>query len=103
DMMKRGLEHAMEVRRASEPSRFFDVSYAALLRDPLGTVERIYDHFGYPFTSDAQSAIVSWLCENPQHKHGVHCYRLEDFGLDEAAISQTFKDYIEEFGVEGMV
>ena len=78
----------------------FDVSYAALLHDPLGTIGSIYAHFGYPFSTEAQAAMSSWLRDNPQHKHGAHRYNLEDFGLDKDTVSQTFKEYIQEFQIE---
>ena len=30
---------------------------------------------------------------NPQHQHGVHRYRLDDFGLDAATVNRHFAGY----------
>ena len=44
--------------------------------------------------------MTDWLSRNPQHKHGVHRYGLEDFGLDRDELSARFKRYYERFEVD---
>ncbi len=39
-----------------------------------------------------------YMAQNAQHKHGKHKYNLEQFGLDEAGVRQTFATYHERFG-----
>jgi hypothetical protein len=41
----------------------------------------------------------AFLAENPMHKHGVHRYVPEDFGLSAATIRQRFAEYIDTFKV----
>ena len=51
-------------------------------------------HFGYDFGPEYESRARRWLAANPQHKHGVHRYRLADFGLDAATVTPPFAEYL---------
>jgi len=88
---------AMRVREEHEPSRFLDVSYRRLVADPLGVVKEVYDSFGYELSAEALQRMQSWLRERPQHKHGVHRYRLEEFGLSRDRVLECLADYVETY------
>jgi hypothetical protein len=96
---RRMVDCAVAVRRGPHADRFLDVHYAELVADPLGRLERVYDWLGDPLTAEARAAMERWVRENPQHKHGKHRYRLEDFGLDREEVGQTFAAYRERFGI----
>lgn len=84
--------------RPSLPSRlFFDVGYQALVSDPIGAVQDIYDYFGLELTLEARSNMESYLANNPKNKHGVHRYSPEDFGLSQQVILERFSDYSASF------
>jgi hypothetical protein len=97
-----GLARAMRVRHAGTiaADRFFDVHYHDLLRDPIGTVRRIYAHFNLPLTARAERRMRSYLISNPQHKHGWHDYDLKTFGLDGTSLDQHFRAYREFFAID---
>ena len=78
-----------DARSRLDPDRFVDVHYRALLRDPVGTVRRIGDHFGFDVSTEFERRIRDWLDRNPQHKHGAHRYSLEQFGLDRQKTERT--------------
>jgi hypothetical protein len=40
-----------------------------------------------------ESRVGDWPAANPQHKHGVHRYRLDDFGLDPETVNCQFAAY----------
>jgi hypothetical protein len=88
-----GPDRTLETRARSDPARFFDVSYDRLVAAPIETARDVCRHFGYEFSPEYESRARRWLAENPQHKHGVHRYRLADFGLDEAAVERYFGRY----------
>lgn len=90
-----GCEQAIAARARSNPARFFDVSYDRLVADPVETAHAICRHFGYDFDAEYESRARRWLAENPQHKHGVHRYRLEDFGLEAPTVERSFARYLE--------
>ena len=91
--MGEGLEQAMTARASADPARFFDVRYESLVADPIDTVREVCQYFGYDFTPEYEARTRRYLAENPQHKHGVHHYSLDDFGLDAAAVARHFRDY----------
>jgi len=76
-----------------------DLHYAATMRDPIGAMRTIYDHFGEPLTAEAEAAMTAHLANNPQGKHGKHSYSLEEFGLTRAGIHAHFRDYCERFDI----
>jgi hypothetical protein len=90
-----GPERAIASRARSDPSRFFDVSYDRLVAEPVEVVRDVCRHFGYDFGPAYESRTRRWLAENPRHKHGVHRYGLEDFGLDVATVERFFAVYCE--------
>jgi hypothetical protein len=93
------VRKAVEARRSIAPERVFDVHYATLVKDPIGAARAIYAHFGLPLAPDLELRMEQHLRSNPRHKHGVHRYALEDFGLDEGALRDRFAGYCERFGV----
>jgi Sulfotransferase family len=95
EALRVGPERAIAARVRSDPSRFLDVSYDRLVAEPIATVRDVCRHFGYNFSPAYESRARRWLAANPQHKHGVHRYRLDDFGLDAATVERAFAGYRE--------
>jgi hypothetical protein len=100
DLYATMVETAMAVRGRHDPRQFFDLSYREVVADPVAAVVRIYDHFGFPLSAGAESRMRAWHAANPQHRHGGHAYRAEDFGLSDGAVAERFARYVERFGVE---
>ncbi len=96
-----GLERAgaFRARERGRADRFVDVQFGDLTRDALGVVERIYGHFGLSLGSEARARMERFIADNPREKHGVHRYRLEDFGLDAGHERRRFSAYSEQFRV----
>jgi hypothetical protein len=88
-----GTEWALEARAAADPARFFDISYPALLADPIEAVRAVYDHFGYTGEAAMVDRMRQWLAKNRQGKQGAHRYSLRQFGLEPAALSDRFARY----------
>jgi hypothetical protein len=95
----RMIERSTAVRDADRQGRFLDVHYGRLVADPLGELRRVYEFLGDPLTPAAEAAMRGWLRANPQHKHGRHRYRLEDFGLRRDDVARSFADYRARFGI----
>lgn len=88
----RGLERFNAVRREHDEAQFFDVDYFTLIRDPIGTVESIYTHFGIEMTDDARAAIQATDEESKQGPRAPkHTYSLSDYGLTEDQVKERFK------------
>lgn len=83
---------AMRVRE-QQPSAFIDVSYYQLIKDPMAQVRRIYDFAGIELTAEAVAAMEASRKVNKKDKHGVHQYRLADFGLTAEQVRGDYAAY----------
>ena len=99
DQMANSVERAMSVRDRLPEGRVLDVHYDALMRDPIGGMQRIYAFAELDWTPDSKARVERWMSANPQDKYGRHRYELEDFGLSEGVIEERFKRYREYFDV----
>lgn len=95
----RMVERGMVVRDRVGAESFADVSYTALIADPIKQVRRIYDFLELDLAPETERRMQAWISGNPQHRLGRHDYRLEDFGLDRADLERRFAAYRERFDV----
>jgi len=77
----------------------YDIQYADQLKDPIGTMRRLYAHFDEPFTAQVEDAMRKLLAANPQGKHGRHEYTLEEFGLTADGVRRHFREYCERYRI----
>lgn len=87
---------AAETRRR-HPERFVDVSYPALVGEPMEQLERIYAAMGEPLRAPARAAMLELDGRDVQHRYGVHRYALEDFGLSPGDIDREL-GFLRELG-----
>ena len=88
----RGLERFNAVRATADPAQFCDVDYVDLIKDPIGTVQNIYAHFGIEMTDTARDAIAATDAESKQGPRAPkHSYSLADYGLTEDQVKERFR------------
>jgi len=96
----RVLDDLDGVRRPHLPGTpVLDVTYGELMRDPIALASRICEFIGVPMTAAADVRMRGYLAANPQHRHGVHRYTPEEFGLRAAELEDRFAGYRRAFGV----
>jgi hypothetical protein len=93
----RMLSRALATRDARGGRGFVDVHYRDLMRDPIGTMERLCGQIGVPWSDETRDRLTRWLASNRQHKYGKHVYVAEDFGITEGAIAERFSTYRQRF------
>jgi len=93
------IDRARAYKAKHGSDAILDVQYASMMRDPLGTVRTIYDHFDEELTPAAQAAMDAYMAGNQQGKHGKHSYALEEYGLSRDIVHERFRDYIETFDI----
>ena len=91
-----GLDLMLETRETNEQA-FYDIFYNDFMQDPLAVIERLYDHLGWEFSSQAQRNMADFLSNNPKGKHGKHRYTLEEFDLDSNQIRSRVSSYLARF------
>ena len=100
DRFRLGVERAMAARdRHPDQSRFFDVDFQALTRDPTAMLRRIHDHFSLEWPDDMAARIQAWQDNDRSDKRGRHRYSAELYGLDAARIDRDFAPYISRFSI----
>jgi hypothetical protein len=95
----RAVERSMEARKRLPASSFLDVQYQDVISDPLKEIRRVYDFIDIDLTDATQTKMQQWLHANSQTKHGVHDYKLEDFGLQRETLAPHFEAYRALYGV----
>ena len=90
----------MDARDRLGEGRIIDVHYADLVREPIGTMRKLYQALGDEFTPDAENGMRTWLADNPQDKFGKHEYKLAQFGLGVDKLEPMFERYLSRYDVE---
>jgi hypothetical protein len=95
----RAVTRSMAFRSEHGDGAFLDVPYAALVADPMKEIRRIYDFLSLALSPQTERSMQAFLARNPQGKHGVHRYRLEDFGMDRDTLAGEFAPYRDRFDI----
>jgi hypothetical protein len=53
-------------------AQIFSIQYSDLVRDSVGTVSKIYDYYGLPFTPETRHAIADYVAAHPRTKRPAH-------------------------------
>lgn len=96
-----GLERGLKARdaRPDIAERIIDLGHSEVVADPLGSVRRIYDRFGLPFTPEHEERITQFLAQNSGAKRlGRHKHSAEQFGIDPAEVRERLAPYYARFG-----
>ncbi|CAF1555466.1 unnamed protein product [Adineta ricciae] len=94
-MIKRIVE--FRTRRRDLGQQILDINYDEITRQPIATVRRIYDHFGFRWSNEFEIAMQNWPRDNPQGKQGRHTYSLADIHRTHDDIKAQYNDYIKLF------
>jgi hypothetical protein len=95
DLLRAGIRD----RELLPESRVMDVHFHDFMGDMQGTVKRILEFAGHPFSEETARAVDAFLVDNPKGKHGLVDYRLEDLGIDPQERSAALAFYRERFNV----
>ncbi|MGC4113980.1 MAG: sulfotransferase [Myxococcales bacterium] len=95
DMLRANVEHRSRLSAAS----FLDVRFEELVADNVGTAEKAFAFAGLPFDAPARAAVSQHALDWPRHAFGKIAYRLEDVGLDAAALRPQFRFYADRFSI----
>jgi hypothetical protein len=96
-LLKIGTEQRK--RHADKKQQFFDQKMSDTVADPIGSVDRIYDHFGYELTAEVKKGMEQYMRDHRRDKHGSHTYTAADFDIDLEKDRKNFAEYCEYFGV----
>ena len=81
--------------KLGKEDQIIDLKFDDFARDQVGTVKKIYNHFGWELSDMALVHFEEFLVQNPKDKNGVHYYTPETFGLSREQINREFIEYNE--------
>jgi hypothetical protein len=90
----------LRARQRIGDDRFFDLHYAALMRDPIGVMRSLYEWAGDELSPSTEGAMLEWLQRNPQDRFGVQPYSLDGSGVAIADLEPVFDQYLSTFDIE---
>jgi Sulfotransferase family len=99
ELWRYSLQRLIDFRDAGNESRFFDVAFADVQRDPMEAVARLYGELGDELSADARRRMHDWWSESSRERSGPHSYSAEAFGLDPSKIREQFAFYYDRFDV----
>jgi hypothetical protein len=74
-------------------SRFYDIDFRAMGRDPLGCVAALYGWLGERVSADFAAGMREWWAASGEAEPNAHPDPAE-FGLDLAKVRPLFADYM---------
>ncbi|WP_197375413.1 sulfotransferase family protein [Mycolicibacterium baixiangningiae] len=87
----RGLARFTAERAERNPAQFYDLDYFEFINDPVAEVERIYRHFGLPYTDAAREAMETSHADSQKGPRAPkHTYSLADYGLTAEQVKERF-------------
>jgi hypothetical protein len=88
-----GMKRALAFRGSGADSKFFDIDFRAMQRDPIGEVKGLYEWLGAPVTDEFESGMTRWWQQNAETREPSASIDPASFGLDVEQIRPLFADY----------
>ncbi len=85
------LKRAMTVLEQLASRRVYDLNHSDISKDPLQTIEHLYNHFNIPFSQNHAKRMQAWLRDNPRSKFGAHNHGLTQ--SEKKQVSTKFQFY----------
>src|SRR5437870_6048515 len=83
-------------------NRICDVEFDEISRDPIAAVRRIYDHFGWSLSQNAEQCMRTLVASHAERQPGNHRYHLSQFGSSAEEVLDAFAPYCQRFGLSGL-
>jgi hypothetical protein len=97
DFWKEGVARGMSARAAIGEDRFIDVWNDEVVKQPLRSFRRIYEHIGFKVTPALAGRLNDYNNRNAPGNFGQHRYALEEYGLSEREVRDAFSAYYSRF------
>jgi hypothetical protein len=78
-------------------NRICDVEYDEISRDPISAIRRIYNHFGWSFSKQAEQRMRVLVAKHAERQPGNHRYHLSQFGYSAEEVLSAFAPYCQRF------
>ena len=90
-----GMQRALEFRDVGNDNRFFDLDFAAVQRDPIGEVKRLYAWLDEPVSAEFEAGMQEWWQVAGASRLPNTHPDASAFGLRMEAVRPLFADYVQ--------
>jgi omega-hydroxy-beta-dihydromenaquinone-9 sulfotransferase len=91
-------KHLFRFRSQVSSENYFCIDYRDLRNDPVGTIERLYDHFSWTMSESFRDKLRTIGARNQNYQSNHH-YTLEEFGLSRQTIEKELAPILEAYGL----
>jgi hypothetical protein len=99
DYWSESIEKFLHERGRLANNRICDVEYDEISRDPIAATRRVYDHFGWSLSREAEQRMRTLVASHAQRQPGNHRYQLSQFGFSAEEVLSAFAPYCQRFGL----
>jgi len=100
DRIERMLRSYVSDREAVPPGQLFELAFADIIADDVGSAQRVLEFAGFESTPDSVADMRDYMASHPRGRDGRVAYDLAgDFNLDVAALRERFRFYTDRFSV----
>lgn len=99
NIVEEQLRRLIAFREEEGDERFIDIHNDELVRQPMQTLERLYDWMDAEITPAARSGFEARITLSPKGVHGAHIYDPKDYGLDVNELAERFRFYTDRFDI----
>jgi len=99
DYWSETMDKFLNERDRLASKRICDVEYDEISRDPIAAVRRIYDHFGWSLSQQAEQRMRVLVAKHAERQPGNHRYHLSQFGSSAEEVLSAFAPYCQRFGL----
>ena len=78
-------------------NRICDIQYEEIRREPIRAVRRIYEHFGWPLSHEADRRMRVLVASQAKRQSANHRYDLSEFGSSADEVLRKFGAYCQRF------
>lgn len=100
DYWSEAMDRFLRERNRLGDNRLCDIRYDEIRREPIGTVRRIYDHFGWSLSRQAEQSMRAVIAGERQRESANHRYDLSQFDCSATEVLKAFAPYCQRFGFE---
>ena len=96
-----GYDRSVDFRTsgALRDDQVIDLQFHRFVRDPLGAIERIYEHFDLELEPAVADRMRAYVEGNPDDRDGRHSHQFSETGLDPDEEREKVRRYQETFDV----
>jgi hypothetical protein len=101
DMWSAAIARATTARNSNPgvEGAILDLAHRDVVHDPIGSIRRIYERFGFAFSADHEERIQRFLSESRSAQRlGQHRHDPSEFGITAGEVHSRLADYYTRFG-----